>query len=106
MAHCRREVMHAQWKILLDDEFLEAYEHGVVIKCCDGIKRRFYPRILTYSADYPEKYVFSCSFLCKAYSDCVVAEFFSPVSVIKDIVLALDVLSLSRASKTWGCHLT
>lgn len=56
MTHCRRELLHAQWSILLDDEFLEAYEHGIVIECLDGIKRRFYPRILTYSADYPEKY--------------------------------------------------
>jgi len=57
MAHCRREALHAQWEILLDDEFVEAYRHGIVIKCCDGITRRFYPRIFTYSADYPEKYV-------------------------------------------------
>jgi hypothetical protein len=55
MMFCHHEVMQAQWRILLDDEFLEAYEHGIVIECCDGIKRRFYPRILTYSADYPEK---------------------------------------------------
>lgn len=26
-----------------------------MVKCYDGLKRRFYPRILTYSADYPEK---------------------------------------------------
>ena len=57
MTHCRRELLHAQWDILLDDEFLEAYEHGIVIECCDEITRRFYPRILTYSADYKEKYV-------------------------------------------------
>ena len=55
MAHCHREVYHAQWAIILDEEFLEAYEHGIVIDCCDGIRRRFYPRIFTYSADYPEK---------------------------------------------------
>lgn len=54
-SHCHRELFHEQWKVLLDDEFLHAYEHGVVITCCDGIKRRFYPRIFTYSADYPEK---------------------------------------------------
>ena len=42
---------------MLSDEFLEAYEHGVVIKCCDGITRRFYLRIFAYSADYPEKLV-------------------------------------------------
>lgn len=55
MTHCRREVLHAQWNILLDDEFIEAYIHGIVIKCCDGVSRRFYPRFMTYSADYPEK---------------------------------------------------
>jgi len=47
--------MHAQWTILLDDEFLEASTHGIVITCYDGVERRFYPRIFTYSADYPEK---------------------------------------------------
>jgi hypothetical protein len=55
LAHCCRELMHEQWKIILDDEFLEAWMHGIVITCCDGIQRRFYPRIFTYSADYPEK---------------------------------------------------
>jgi hypothetical protein len=55
MAHCRREVLHAQWEVLLDDEFLEAYAHGIVIDCCDDITRRFYPRIFTKSVDYPEK---------------------------------------------------
>jgi hypothetical protein len=32
-------------------------QHGIVIMCHDGIERRFYPRIFTYSADYPEKLV-------------------------------------------------
>lgn len=53
--HCRRELMHGIWHLLMDDEFMEAYKHGIVIKCPDGIERRFYPRIFTYSADYPEK---------------------------------------------------
>ncbi|EGO18986.1 hypothetical protein SERLADRAFT_443529 [Serpula lacrymans var. lacrymans S7.9] len=53
--HCHREFMHAQWTILLDKEFIEACKHGLVITCSDGIKRRFYLRIFTYSADYPEK---------------------------------------------------
>ena len=56
LTHCRRELMHEVWKVLLDDEFLEAYMYGIVIKCVDGIERRVYPRIFTYSADYPEKY--------------------------------------------------
>ncbi|KAG6911067.1 hypothetical protein DXG01_004582 [Tephrocybe rancida] len=54
MAHCRREVFHAQWEALLDDEFLHAWRHGVLILCGDGITRRIYPRLFTYSADYPE----------------------------------------------------
>ncbi|KJA26291.1 hypothetical protein HYPSUDRAFT_133110, partial [Hypholoma sublateritium FD-334 SS-4] len=59
MAHLQREYIHAQWKELLDDDFLEAYEHGIVIECCDGKKRRFYLRIFAYSADYPEKVILS-----------------------------------------------
>lgn len=55
LAHCHREVFHAQWEILLDEEFIEAWKHGILIKCYDGIIRRFYLRIITYSADYPEK---------------------------------------------------
>jgi hypothetical protein len=46
-----------QWKLILDDEFMEAYLHGIVIKCLDGVTRRFYPRIFIYIADYPEKFV-------------------------------------------------
>jgi hypothetical protein len=41
---------------MLDDQFIEAYQHGIVIHCVDGVWRRVYPRIFTYSADYPEKY--------------------------------------------------
>ncbi|KAJ7105539.1 hypothetical protein C8R44DRAFT_639016 [Mycena epipterygia] len=55
LTHCRRELMHAIWRLLLDGEFLEACEHGIVVECPDGISRRFYFRVFTYSADYPEK---------------------------------------------------
>jgi len=55
LTHCRRELMHEVWRQLLDPEFILAYQHGIVIKCLDGVFRRFYPRIFTYSADYPEK---------------------------------------------------
>lgn len=55
--HCHRDLFHAQWKDILDDDFVEAYEHGIVLMCGDGIKRRLFPRIFTYSADYPEKCV-------------------------------------------------
>ncbi|KAF7326767.1 hypothetical protein MVEN_02595700 [Mycena venus] len=55
LTHCRRELMHAIWRLLLDGEFIEACKHGIVILCPDGISRRFYFRVFTYSADYPEK---------------------------------------------------
>ena len=55
MAHCRRELIQAVWKYLLDDDFIHAMKYGVVVLCHDGIRRRIYPRIFTYSADYPEK---------------------------------------------------
>ena len=40
---------------MLDDAFVVAYAHGVLITCSDGIKHRIFPRIFTYAADYPEK---------------------------------------------------
>lgn len=51
----KRDLMQKMWSLLLDEEFMHAYEHGVVIKCADGICRRVYPRFFAYSADYPEK---------------------------------------------------
>ena len=53
--HLNRELFHAQWKVLLDDDFVDAYEHGIIVDCFDDERRRFYPRIMTYSADYPER---------------------------------------------------
>ncbi|KIK32237.1 hypothetical protein CY34DRAFT_47013, partial [Suillus luteus UH-Slu-Lm8-n1] len=53
--HCRRDLFQSCWKHLLDAEFLHAYRHGIVLRCPDGILRRVFPRIFTYSADYPEK---------------------------------------------------
>lgn len=55
MAHLNREVFHAQWEIILDDELLKAIIEGIKIQCSDGEWRRFFIRIFTYSADYPEK---------------------------------------------------
>ena len=41
MTHCHWEIYHAQWLIILNDEFLEAYEHGVVVEVCDNKQYRF-----------------------------------------------------------------
>jgi hypothetical protein len=55
ITHCRRELFHAVWRLILDKEFLEAYEHGILLTCSYGICRWLFPQIFTYSADYPEK---------------------------------------------------
>ncbi|KAI0691875.1 hypothetical protein C8T65DRAFT_587066, partial [Cerioporus squamosus] len=52
----RCELMQRVWEHLLnDEEFKEAYRHGILVKCADGILRRLFPRFFTYAADYPEK---------------------------------------------------
>lgn len=55
LAFIRKELMHGIWELILDDEFVAAYEHGIIVRCSDGVLRRMYFRIYTYSADYPEK---------------------------------------------------
>lgn len=47
--------MQAIWTFLLDADFLDAYENGLVIRFSDGKLRRVFLRLLTYAADYPEK---------------------------------------------------
>jgi Plavaka transposase len=61
LTFCKRELMHGAWHLLLDDDFKKGWTQGWVIKCADGVTRRIFPRIFTYSADYPEK----CVSLCK-----------------------------------------
>lgn len=53
--HCRRENFHAAMRLVFDDEFVDAYLNGVVLCFPDGVYRRCFIRLLTYSADYPEK---------------------------------------------------
>lgn len=57
---CRHEIMQAIWLLLLDDDFMHAYQFGLVVEFADGILRRVFPRIFTYSADYPEKVLLAC----------------------------------------------
>ena len=55
LTHCKRELFHGVWKVLLDEEFIKAYRNGIIIKCYDGKYWRVFPRIFTYLVDYPEK---------------------------------------------------
>ncbi|GBE82230.1 hypothetical protein SCP_0406130 [Sparassis crispa] len=43
LKYCKRELMQAIWLLLLDLEFIHAYEHGILIHCGDGILRRPIP---------------------------------------------------------------
>ncbi|TFK94497.1 hypothetical protein K466DRAFT_476226 [Polyporus arcularius HHB13444] len=57
---CKRDLMQQIWHLLLDEEFIKAYVHGILVKCGDGVTRRLFPRIPQYSADYPEKCLIAC----------------------------------------------
>jgi hypothetical protein len=55
LSHCVHELFQRQWGVLLDDDLLDAMKNGKGLVCPDGLTRWFYPRVFTYSADYPEK---------------------------------------------------
>jgi hypothetical protein len=55
LSHLSREVIHEVWKILLDQEFIKAYTIGFDVEFSDGVVRKVFPCIFTYSADYPER---------------------------------------------------
>ena len=75
LTHLRHELIHAVWTQLLDDEFLQAWRQGIVVTCADGITRRVFPRIFSYSADYPEKYVKTPN-SWKVVSHCLLYDYF------------------------------
>nr|GAT47145.1 predicted protein [Mycena chlorophos] len=53
--HLKRDLMHQIWELLLSDDFMEAYDNGIKIRCWDGLVRLVFPRFFIYGADYPEK---------------------------------------------------
>ena len=57
MRFAKQQLMHQVWLLLLDAEFMHAFEYGILVHCGDGVVRRLFPRIYTYSADYPERCV-------------------------------------------------
>ncbi len=79
--------MHGSWNVILDDDFIHACTYGIVIMCIDGIERRVYPRIFTYSADYPEKFVLSPAVL----------------DVITDLTIRVSLATI-RDNGLFPCH--
>ncbi|THU75718.1 hypothetical protein K435DRAFT_706569, partial [Dendrothele bispora CBS 962.96] len=62
----KREIMHAVWMLLLDEDLLDAHIHGLLLCCTDEILRRLYPRFFSHSADYLERILMVCmKFLAK-----------------------------------------
>jgi hypothetical protein len=55
LTHLRRELAHAIWELLLDEDLMRAYIEGVAMKLFDEKMRAMFPRFLFYSVDYPEK---------------------------------------------------
>lgn len=80
---------------------MEAYIHGIVLLCADGIARRVFPRIFTYSADYPEKYAVS-SYSTNVFNLLThIAKGCSwPLYATRDYVLAQDALF---RGPSWTC---
>jgi len=62
LTHLKRELMHTIWELILNNKFMEAYEHGIMIECPDGVSWQFYPWFFSYSTDYLEKWVFNDMF--------------------------------------------
>ena len=55
--------MQAIWR-LLDENFVDAYKSGLVIKFADDVDHHGFLQFYTYGSDYPEKYVSSLSDSC------------------------------------------
>ena len=57
LTHLRRELMQGVWLNLMDDDFMHAYIHGIELNFVENDSYLYFPRFLTDSKDYPEKYV-------------------------------------------------
>ncbi|KAI6122144.1 hypothetical protein EDD16DRAFT_1691903 [Pisolithus croceorrhizus] len=55
LTHCKCDLFHAIWDLILDMQFMDAYQSGIIIWCADRITWWIYPHFFSYSADYPEK---------------------------------------------------
>ncbi len=59
LTHLRRELIQAVWLILMDEDFMHAYIHGIELSFVEDDPYLYFPRFLTDSKDYPEKYGFT-----------------------------------------------
>nr|GAT45954.1 predicted protein [Mycena chlorophos] len=89
LTHVKRELIHAVWsQLLFTADFIHAYLHGIEITCWDKILRLIFPRLLTYSADYPEKVLLAT---IKSLGGCPCHRCFIPKDKIHDLGTKADV---------------
>nr|GAT43813.1 predicted protein [Mycena chlorophos] len=55
LTNLKRDLFHAVWALLIDDEFVDTYINGFAHECLDKAIRRLFPRLPAYMMDYPEK---------------------------------------------------
>ncbi|KAL6298277.1 hypothetical protein BKA93DRAFT_710038, partial [Sparassis latifolia] len=75
--------------------------HGIVITCCDGVQRRFYPRIFTYSADYPEKILLAS---IRNMGQCPCPRCLIPLSRVHNIGKAMDMKQRETLARKDDAH--
>ncbi|KAF8815986.1 hypothetical protein BYT27DRAFT_7185715 [Phlegmacium glaucopus] len=84
---CGKPSQFAAHHLAYIPSFIDAYEHGIVFKCADGVIRRIYPCFFTYAADYPEKVLLST---IRYLANCPCPRCFIQKSHIKDIGSHVD----------------
>ncbi|KAH9918886.1 uncharacterized protein BXZ73DRAFT_52743 [Epithele typhae] len=99
---CKRELMQKIWELLLDDDFLRAYRDGILVECADKIVRRIFPRIFTYSADYPEKCLIAC---IKSLAKCPCPDCHVQKSNIYLLGTKRDMARREKEPRTYSEHL-
>ncbi|KAE9384947.1 hypothetical protein BT96DRAFT_841397 [Gymnopus androsaceus JB14] len=55
LTNVQREILQSIYGLIFDNEFMEAYDHGLVLKCANIVQRCLFPCLFTYSVDYIEK---------------------------------------------------
>lgn len=55
LTHLHRELAHAIWKLLLNEDLMYTYTEGEAMKLFDENMWAMFPRFLFYSVDYLEK---------------------------------------------------
>ncbi|KAJ3017812.1 hypothetical protein NUW54_g498 [Trametes sanguinea] len=58
--YMKRELIQQIWLLLLDDQFMYTYVHGLLLLHGDGLWCRLFLRFLMYAADYLEKILLAC----------------------------------------------